>query len=185
VRETATTTATRKSWYIYTWNNLHLFPLIFLLDAQNISLAMQQADLGVEVTDLTAWQRMKMKKPDLQQPQPSLPEYYGSAESDLRTYVETVQSLHPEVDDPLVEETDEASLILSGGGMPHGRLRVLSAVTRPTTSLTRLRATLPAGSIPPRRQPRRSTSIDVSLSHFHTLSYIPSCMAKLTSKFIF
>jgi hypothetical protein len=145
---------------------------MFLLDAHNISLAMQEADLGRQVSDLTAWQRMKMKKPDLQQPQPSLPEFYGTAEEDLRTYVETVQSLHPEVDDPIAEEADEASLILASGGSAHGRLRILNSVTTPTTTITRLRAILPADSILPHRQPRRSTSIDVSLSRFHTHSYI-------------
>ena len=34
-RETATFTASRGRWYVYTWNDLHLLPVMFLLD--NIS----------------------------------------------------------------------------------------------------------------------------------------------------
>ena len=130
---------------------------------------------------------MKQKKPDLEKPQPALPEYYGTAEEDLQNYCSTVQAFYPEADDPIQEETDETSLILSGHGRQHGRLRVLEKVAKPTAGLTRVKATLPAGSppIPPPRQPRRSTSADVSFYHFHTLSDIRSCMAKLTRFIIF
>ena len=135
------------------------------------------------VTELLAWQHMRRKKPDLSKPQPSLPEYYGTAESDLSDYCNMVQTLHPEVDDPIRVETDDNSLVLAGHGRQHGRQRILEKVRRPTATLTRLKATLPAGSppIPPRRQPRPSTHGDVRFCYIHPLSVIHSCMAKLTT----
>ena len=139
-----------------------------------------------EVHDMAVWQKMKIKKPDLEKPQPQLPEYFGSSEEGLRSYCSTVHGFYSELDDPIHAETDETSLILSGHGRQHSRLRVLNAVVKPTTSFTRIKATLPAGSppIPPRRQPRRSTH-DVSFPHSHPLSDFRSCMAKLTRFIVF
>ena len=136
---------------------------------------------------MTAWKHMKVKKPNLTKPQPQLPEYYGSSEEDLRNYCQTFQAFHPEVEDPLEEETDETSLVLSGHGLQHGRLRVLHKKVKPTSSFMRIKATLPADGppIPPPRQPRQSTSTDVSSSYFHPLSDIRSCMDKLTRFIIF
>ena len=118
---------------------------------------------------------MKIKKLDLSQPQPSLPEYFGSSQEDLLSYCSTVQAFYPEVDDPIHEETDETSLILSGHGRQHGRLRILEKVAKPTTSLTRIKATLTANDPPvlPPRQPSRAR-LDVSFSQFHSLSHIRS-----------
>jgi hypothetical protein len=65
VREAATPIATERTWYI--WNNLHLFPLMFLLHTHNIYLAMQESVLGVPITQTYVWQHMKLKKPDLSQ----------------------------------------------------------------------------------------------------------------------
>jgi len=55
-----------------------------------------------------------------------------------------VQSRHPEVDDPRRAETDEESLVLSGHGLQHGRLKVLNSKVKHslTTSFTRLKAVL-------------------------------------------
>jgi hypothetical protein len=55
-----------------------------------------------------------------------------------------VQSRHPEVDDPRRAETDEESLVLSGHGLQHGRLKVLYTKVKHslTTSFTRLKAVL-------------------------------------------
>ena len=166
------------------------FPSCSYLIRITFLFAMQvaEAEPGEEVHDIAVWQRMKMKKPDLEKPQPQLPEYFGSSEEDLRSYCSTVQGFYPELDDPIHAETDETSLILSGHGRQHGRLRVLNAVVKPTTSFTRLKATLPAGSppIPPPRRPRRSTSThDVSFPHFHPLSDFRSCMAELTRFIVF
>ena len=104
---------------------------------------MQESDMGDTFTHLTTWKRMKQKKPDLMQPQPSLPEYYGSSEEDLRTYCDTVQAFYPKVDDPFQEDVDERALVLASGGRPHGRGRVLDKVARPDMNLSRVKATLP------------------------------------------
>jgi len=98
-----------------------------------------------------------MKKPDLSQPQPQLPEYFGTAQEDGAKYLEAVVGFNPEVDDPRVVDPDERALVVSGGGLQHGRLRVLDKVTprTPTLSLTRIKATLTADdpAPPPRRRP--------------------------------
>ena len=129
---------------------------------------MQEAKTGEPKTDLQTWREMKMKKPDLSEPRPSLPVYYGNTEEDLRNYCATFKGYHPEVDDPLSEEVDENAVVLSGHGRKHARYRVLEKVVSPTSSFTRLRATLPDDSrlIPRRPQPRRSTSTDVSFLIF-------------------
>jgi hypothetical protein len=91
--------------------------------------------------------------------------------------------LHPEVDRPMEMETCEEALLLSGEGLPHGRLRCLNKKVKPTltTSYTRLKAGLPKDSpiVQPRRKPRRSRDRDdVSFPHFHPLSDFRSCMAQ-------
>ena len=91
---------------------------------------------------------MKQNTIDLSQPQPSLPEYFGTSAEDLSLYCETMKGFHPEVDDPIQEETDETSVIVAGHGKQHGRLRILNSVLRPTTSLTRIRATITSDSPP-------------------------------------
>jgi hypothetical protein len=50
---------------------------------------MQEQD-DSEVTDMLAWQKMKEKKPDLDKPQPALPEYYGKAKATIDLYCSTV-----------------------------------------------------------------------------------------------
>ena len=114
-----------------------------------------------------------MKKPDLSQPQPQLPEYFGTAQEDGAKYLEAVVGFNPEVDDPRVVDPDERALVVSGRGLQHGRLRVLDKVTprTPTLSLTRIKATLTADdpAPPPRRRPSQP-GYNVSFSHFHPLS---------------
>ena len=179
VGETSTIAVSSKVWYIYTWSYLHLFPVMFLLDTHKISFPMQEAVSGEQHTDMLTWKKMKQKKLDLNEPQPSLPKYYGRAESDLNAYCKTFQELYPEVDDPLQQETDETAVILSGHGLEHGRPCVLSSVLRPARTFTQIKATLPAGTtIPPPRPSRRSTDTDVSLSHFHPLSaFLPAWLS--------
>ena len=46
-------------------------------------LAMQAESSGESVSDMKAWEKIKLKKPDLSKPQPSLPDYYGNARENL------------------------------------------------------------------------------------------------------
>ena len=119
--------------------------------------------------------RLNKKARDLSLPQPQEAVYFGTAKEDIGKYCATVMARHPEVEKPMEVETDEESLLLSGGGLPHGHLPCLNKKVKPTltTSYTRLKAGLPKDSplIPPPRQPRRSTGRDdVSFPHFHPLS---------------
>ena len=129
-----------------------------------------------------------MKKPDLSEPQPSLPGFYGTTEVDGPVYLEVFSAFHPEVEDPRYEETDVRALVVAGRGREHGRLKVLDRVTprTPALSLTRIKATLTADdpTIPPRRRPSQANA-DVSFSYFHPLSDICSRVAKLTRFIIF
>lgn len=140
-----------------------------------------QSAPGEVVHDATAYYHMRLRKPDLSEPQPSRPVFFGTAEEDITSYCTMVQARHPHVDDPLNMETDEESLLLSGHGLEHGRLKCLNKKVKPTltTSFTRLKATHPADAppIPPRRQPRRHGE-DVSFPHFHPLYDFRFCMAK-------
>jgi hypothetical protein len=108
---------------------------MFPLDTHNIYLAMQEVRLGVPLSEIEAWEKMKQKTPDLSQPQPSLPEYFGKAQENTSLYCEAFTSLHPEVDDPMSQETDEVALMLAGGGLPHGRPACLSGGVQATEDL--------------------------------------------------
>ena len=93
-----------------------------------------------------------MKRPDLTLPQPNWPEYFGNAKEAIDDYCDMVKARHPEVDDPLEAETDEESLLLSSGGLPHGRLDFMNAVVKPslTTTYTRVKATNTSDTPPSR-----------------------------------
>ncbi|KAK1627445.1 hypothetical protein QYE76_001760 [Lolium multiflorum] len=112
-----------------------------------------------EMSDLEIYNKMRLKKPDLSQPQPSLPEYFGTYAEDVENYCEMVRHRHPEVDDPMSAEVDEESLVLSSGGLPHGRLAMLNKAVKHTltTTFTRLKAGLTKDSppLPPRRRARQ------------------------------
>ncbi|XP_071683790.1 uncharacterized protein [Lolium perenne] len=48
-----------------------------------------------EMSDLEIYNKMRLKKPDLSQPQPSLPEYFGTYAEDVENYCEMiVKELH-------------------------------------------------------------------------------------------
>jgi hypothetical protein len=76
-QETAALIASRGRWYVHTWNDLHLFPVMFLLYTHNISVR----DAGVRGTtrggdnDIMVYDKMRRKKPDASVPPDSLPEY--------------------------------------------------------------------------------------------------------------
>lgn len=158
--------------YMYTWNNLYLFPFVILLDTHNIFLSMQETHLERPCSDYEVWEMMKQKKPDMSQPQPSLPEFYGTAKEDGANYLEAFTGFHPEVEDPRAAETDERAVVVAGRGREHGRFKILDRVIprTPALSLTRIKATLTADdpAIPPRRPSRAND--DVSFSHFHHIS---------------
>ena len=109
--------------------------------------------------------------------------HFGTSQEDLASYCNTLKKLHPEVTEPKEVPICEEALLLSGEGLPHGRLPCLNSKFKPTltTSYTRLKAGLPKDSeiVQPRRKRRRSTDRDdVSFPHFHPLSDFLSCMAK-------
>lgn len=139
-----------------------------------------EAQPGEVIHDVAVYEMMRRKKPNYSEPQPSLPVYFGTAQNDLGNYSTMVKARHPHVDDPIHAEIDEESLVLSGHGLQHGRLKILNKKVKPTlsTSFSRLKATYPADGppIPPRGQPRRSAE-DVSFSRFHHLYDFCSCMA--------
>ena len=55
-----------------------------------------------------------MKKPDLSQPQPQLPEYFGTAQEDGAKYLEAMVTFNPELEDPRTAEPDDKALVVSG-----------------------------------------------------------------------
>ncbi|KAK1628375.1 hypothetical protein QYE76_002690 [Lolium multiflorum] len=120
-----------------------------------------RAELGPdeEISDLEIYNKMRLKKPDLSQPQPLLPEYFGTYAEDAENYCAMVRHRHPEVDDPMSAEVDEESLVLSSGGLPHGRLAMMNKAVKHklTTTFTRLKAGLTKDSppLPPRRRARQ------------------------------
>ena len=126
---------------------------------------MQEKKLGRPVTESYAWQHMKLKTPDLSEPQPSLPEYFGEAGEKLDKYCTVFKGFHPEVDDPLEEETDEVAVMVAGHGMEHGRTKILSSVICPTRSLTQIKSTLTADHPPiaPPSQPHRDVSLFINV----------------------
>ena len=140
---------------------------------------MQVAEVreGEVIHDALVYDKMRMKKPDLGEPQPSFPVYFGNAQEDMKNYCDMVQARHPEVEDPLNVETDEESLLLSSRWLGHGHLNFMNAAVKHSlsTTYTCVKAVNTSDTpIPPRCQPRRPT-YDVS---FHHLSYFRSCMAK-------
>jgi hypothetical protein len=140
-----------------------------------------EAPLGEEIHDVMVYDMMRRKKPDASAPMDLLPEYYGNAGEQIEDHCRMVQSRHPEVDDPRRAETDEESLVLSGHGLQHGRLKVLNTKVKHTLtmSFTCLKAVLIADSAPisPRDQPCRP-KYDVSFPYFHPLCDFHSYMAK-------
>ena len=133
---------------------------------------MQEAELGEPLTEVGGWQKMKLKQPDLSQPQPSLPEYYGFAEEELDKYCSVFKGLHPEVDDPIEQETDLTAIMVAGSGSEHGRTKLLSGVIKPQRTLTQIRSTLTTGD-PPVAPPRhRRTDVSFLISIFFP-TFIP------------
>ena len=137
---------------------------------------------GEVITEMFAYDKYRSKRHrDPKLPPPQLPVYYGNAEEHIEDYVTLMKEKHPHMDAPLCEETDDDVVLLSGRGLEHGRTKCLNPVIRPclTTSYSRLKSTLTFDGppIPPRRQPRRSTSTyDVSFPHSHPLSNFCYCM---------
>ena len=113
--------------HIYMEEAAFYFPSCSHLITHNISLAMQETKLKRTLTDMEAWEKMKQKNPDLTQPQPSFPEYFGNAEENTRLYYLALTSLRPEVEDSLEVETDERAMMVAGAAC---RMAVLYALVR-------------------------------------------------------
>ena len=156
----------------FPWKNFYLFPVVFLLDTHNASLAMQETDLGEPLTDMQVWEKMKMKKADLAEPQPSLPKFFGNAKERIATYVETFQGINPEVENPLREETDPRAVVMAGHGWEHGRPLCLSSILprTPELGLTRVKATLTADD-PPIQPSRRSSRARLNVSFLNFILF--------------
>ena len=56
---------------------------------------------------------MRMMAPDLSQPQPQLPEYFGTAQEDGAKYLEAMVGFNSELEDPRTAEPDESALLVS------------------------------------------------------------------------
>jgi hypothetical protein len=82
-----------------------------------------------------------------------------------------VKAFHPEVDDPVQEDTDVVALMVEGLSVEHGRTKILSGVIKRPKTLTQIKSTLTAGD-PPITPPRHGRT-DVSF-FFHLLSNIHS-----------
>jgi hypothetical protein len=147
---------------------------MYLLNNRYISFAMQFRETSVMPTDMQVWLAMSLAPPDLREPQPSLPLFYGNTAEDFSLYLSTLQGFLLEVDDPAAVKVDETSMIVSGRGRQHGHYHILNAVIQPTMTLMRAKATLTADcpSVPPPPPRRTTTRVDVSSSHFHHLSDI-------------
>ena len=133
---------------------------------------MSEENEGEVVHDALVYEKMRMKKPDLTQPQPNWPQYFGNAKEGIDDYCDMVKARHPEVEDPLAVETDEESLLLSSRGLGHGRLNFMNAAVKHSlsTTYTRVKAVNTSDTpIPPRRRHRRPT-YDVSVPRFRPLS---------------
>ena len=176
MREPATITASRKSWYVFSMEEVYLFPAVFLLDflldTHDTSLEMQEADLGEPLTDMQVWEKMKMKKVDLTEPQPSFPKFFGNAKEHIASYVQTFQGINPEVENPLREETDPRAVVMAGHGWEHGRPVCLSSILphTPELGLTRVKATLTADD-PPIQPSRRSSRARLNVSFLNFILF--------------
>ena len=124
---------------------------------------------GEVLYDAYVYERIRMKRPDLSQPQPQrYPEYFGNAKEAMDDYCDMVKARHPEVEYPLELETDEESLLLSSRGLGHDRLNFMNAAVKDSLSTTYTRVK-PVNTSDSPIQPRRPT-YDVSVSRFRPLS---------------
>ncbi|KAM0830614.1 hypothetical protein ACQ4PT_066106 [Festuca glaucescens] len=114
---------------------------------------MVAANGGQEIPRIQVWQTAHKKKELVE----GKVVYYGKTEESVESYSKAFKSLHGEDSDPLSQPLDEMSVMILGGGKPHGRTSILNAVHKPTITLPRIRhMTLSSGvCMPP--HPRRPT----------------------------
>ena len=87
--------------YTYLVNTLIYFPSCSYLIRITFLFAMQVSERpeGEVITDAMVYERMRMKRPDLSQPQPQQhPQYFGKAKEAIKSYYKWVKERHPEVD---------------------------------------------------------------------------------------
>ena len=134
----------------------------------NICFAMQEVKLGRPVQELEAWEMMKVVKPGPTEPLDAPPKYFGKAKEKKELYCEAFTKLHPDVDDPMSQETDEVAMMVAGHGTPHDRPLFLSGSFKPQRNYTQIKATLPSDSYSISSRPAHPQP-DVSHPHFHPL----------------
>ncbi|KAM0861891.1 hypothetical protein ACQ4PT_045590 [Festuca glaucescens] len=112
---------------------------------------------GQDIPDIQVWQTAHKK--ELVGGEVS---YYGMTSQDLKEYTSVFKSLHGEDSDPLSQPLDETAVMISGKGREHGRIRILDAVHKPTTTLPRIRHTTSSSGVcmPPRPRCSTQTSVD-------------------------
>ena len=91
--------------------------------------------MGQSLTDMQSFEMARVRKV----PKDGKGRYYGTIEENLKAYKEFHQR-NGEDRDPLLCETDETAVVLSGHGKPHGRHELLDTVIKPSVKLTELRA---------------------------------------------
>ena len=102
--------------------------MFLLLRAFLFAMQVAEAAPGTTITPIQAYDSMRTC---------SSGGHYGTAKEDIDSYCSTFTMLHPEVDRPMEMETCEEALLLSGEGLPHGRLRCLNKKVKPTLKIGR------------------------------------------------
>ncbi|KAM0836601.1 hypothetical protein ACQ4PT_062213 [Festuca glaucescens] len=114
---------------------------------------MVAANGGQEIHQLIVWQKAHERK----DPVGGAVKYYGNSDKKVENYKKAFKALHGANSDPLSEPVDEMAVMIAGGGQPHGRPAILSAVHKPTISLPRIWHITSGSTTPMPPRPRRST----------------------------
>nr|XP_051208449.1 uncharacterized protein LOC127325672 [Lolium perenne] len=117
------------------------------------ALVARRRNSGEPLTEVGGWQEDEAEAARSEQASALAAEYFGYAEEELEKYRSVFKGLHPEVDDPIEQETDLTAIMVAGSGAEHGRTKLLSGVIKPQRTLTQIRSTLTTGD-PPVAPPR-------------------------------
>ena len=92
--------------------------------------------MGQSLTDMQSFEMGRVRKT----PKDGKGPYYGATAEHLEAYKEEFHRRNGEDRDPLLSETDETAVVLSGHGKSHGRYALLNNVIKPAVKYTELRA---------------------------------------------